>query len=257
MLKVLIIEDEIPAQKKLESYLSKIESPIQVVNKISTVTELISFLERPEPTDLIFSDIELRDGNVFEAYQKYPTEVPIIFATAYDTFWMQAFETSGIAYLLKPYTFERFEQAFGKYLQLQRTLSAQQKDLFNQLTTLLKGHTQTARQFKEFVSVKSGNSIYFLQIAEILFIRADQGVLYAFDCSGKKHLLNQTSLKQLEEEMLNPDHFFKINRSEIVHKRYIEELSRYTKNSLSIKISQYHLITSERSTAAFNKWLGL
>jgi DNA-binding LytR/AlgR family response regulator len=135
----------------------------------------------------------LRDGNVFEAYEQFPTGIPIIFATAYDAFWMKAFENSGIAYLLKPYTFESFHKAFNKYLKLKHILNTPQNDFFNNLNNLLKGQPEALPAYKDFIAVKSGTAIYFLQVADIVVITADSGVAYAYDCHHKKHLLNQNS----------------------------------------------------------------
>ena len=123
MIKVVLIEDEIPAKKKLKSYLAKLDSTIEIVKETDTVQDTLAFLQTQPQIDLIFSDIELRDGNVFEAYQQIHPDCPIIFATAYDQFWMNAFETSGIEYLLKPYTFtasKKLEQIPRTHQQSQR-----------------------------------------------------------------------------------------------------------------------------------------
>ena len=108
MLKIVILEDEAPARKKLKTFLQKIEESNEVVKELETIQEALTFFQTKPKIDLILSDIELRDGNVFEIYNQVKIDAPIIFLTAYDNFWMNAFETNGIAYLIKPFSFSRF-----------------------------------------------------------------------------------------------------------------------------------------------------
>ena len=257
MLKVIIIEDEIPAQNKLVRLLEKVAPDALVIDKIDNVAELSSRLKDGLLADLIISDIELRDGQVFEAYQQYPTTVPIIFATAYDSFWMEAFEGSGIAYLLKPFSLDNFQKAFAKFMSLREQMVPSQQQLFEQLSHLVHSSHKPKKNYKDYLSIKSGTSVYFLKVDEIVFLKAEEGLIYAFDRAGKKHILNQSSLKVLLEESLDPDEFFKINRSEVLQRKYIEQIDRYGKHTVAIKLLHHQLITSERTTAAFHKWLDL
>jgi two-component SAPR family response regulator len=94
------------------------------VAELETVLEAKSLLTQTHEIDLIFSDIELRDGNVFEVYKDLSINCPIIFATAYNEFLVKAFEANGIEYLLKPYSFERFSNAWDKFIRLKGNLPA-------------------------------------------------------------------------------------------------------------------------------------
>ncbi|MCT4698899.1 LytR/AlgR family response regulator transcription factor [Tenacibaculum haliotis] len=256
MLKIVIIEDEVPARKKLKNYLDKIEVSYKIVKEIETTKETLSFFETNPDVDLIFSDIELRDGNVFEIYNQIKINAPIIFISAYDTFWMNAFETSGIEYLLKPYSFARFEKAWYKYMSLKNKMEIKQTDIFNKLDAYYQSKLELKPVYKDFIPVKSNNGIYFLKVENIVFIQSDYGVLFAYDSANKKHLLNQTSLKEIHE-IFNPTLFFKINRSEIVNRVFIEKINRYTKNTVAIQLKSHSLKTSQKNTAAFNSWMGI
>lgn len=257
MIKILIIEDEAPASKKLISFLEKSMHQFEVIDVLETVEAVKIFFQNDNLPDLIYSDIELRDGNLFEFLMEEHIEVPIIFTTAYNQFWMNAFETSGIEYLLKPYSFARFEKALSKYLSLRNTKSlTDNKDLIAKLDALYKQQEQKINTYKEHLAVKSKGEIYFLKIREVMFFQADNGVICAMDSKGKKHILNQTSLMALEE-LLNPEDFFKINRGEIVNRHFIDKIARYTKNTVAISLGAFSLKTSQSQTASFNKWLGL
>jgi len=256
MIKVVIIEDEAPARKKLKKHLERIDQSVSIVKEIETVEETKSFFESSCKIDLIFSDIELRDGNVFEAFEQQEVLVPIIFSTAYDQFWMSAFETNGIEYLLKPYSFSRFEKAWNKYILMKNSFTNNQDDIIKKLDTYYRNQQESKPIYKEYIPVKSKSSIYFLKVEDITIIKADYGVVFAFDSSNKKHTLNQNSLKEIQD-LFNPTIFFKINRSELVNRHYIEKIERYTKNTIAIHIKKHCLKTSQATTAAFNSWIGL
>lgn len=259
MIKVVLIEDEAPARKKLKNYLEKTGASAEIIKEIETVDETLTFFQNNTVNvDLIFSDIELRDGNVFEVYTTTNISCPIIFTTAYNQFWMNAFETNGIEYLLKPFSYDRFYKAWMKYCSLKNKFEENDHSIFEKLENYYQKRNVETSSKKEYIPVKSVYEIYFLKVKDIAFFRADYGVIYAFDLNSKRHLLNQTSLKEIEE-MIDLNVFFKINRSEFVNRNFIEKIARYNKNTLSISIqSQTNILkTSQSKTAAFNSWLGL
>ena len=253
MIKILIIEDEIPSRKKLKRFIEKLDTATEVVAEIDTVETAIDFLKNNK-VDLIFSDIELLDGNAFEIYQQVPVSCPIIFSTAYDQFWMNAFESNGIAYLLKPYSKEQFQKAWDKFLLFQNS-PLSDSNLISNLTKLLEQNF-AEKSFKKRFTVRTNHGIYFLDTENITFLEANQGVVFAFDFTGKKHILTESSIKEIEE-LLNPLDFFRINRSELVHKQHIEKIERYAKNTLAIKVkgNETYLSTSQTNTHAFREWL--
>ena len=253
MIKILIIEDEIPARKKLKRFLEELDSTTKVVAEIDNIVLAIAFLKSTS-VDLIFSDIELLDGTAFEIYKEVSISCPIIFTTAYDQFWMNAFETNGIAYLLKPFSKERFLQAWDKFL-LFRNSPSEENIQLNKLSKLIEENL-TKQSYKKRFTVHTKGGFFFLDIENITFFGANEGVIFAFDTTGKKHLLNEATLKEIEEQVDSLD-FFRINRSELISTHHIEKVDRYTKNILAVKMksSSTHLKTSQSNTAAFREWI--
>jgi DNA-binding LytR/AlgR family response regulator len=253
MIKILIIEDEIPARKKLKRFIEEVNSSTEIIAELDTVQSAVDFLKNHQ-SDVIFSDIELLDGNAFEIYQQISVSCPIIFTTAYDQFWMDAFDVNGIAYLLKPFSKERFLKAWDKFILLGNSTTKEENAIVN-LTKLFQQNF-TEKQYKKRFSINMNQGIYFLETENILFFEANEGVIFAYDTKGKKHLLTESTLKEIEEQ-LNPLDFFRINRSEFVHKTYIEKIDRYNKNTLAIKLKGFetYLKTSQNNTAAFREWV--
>ena len=253
MIKILIIEDEIPARKKIKRFIEEQDIPTEVIAEIDTVAIAVEFI-RNTHVDLIFSDIELLDGNAFEIYKQVSVLCPIIFTTAYDRFWMDAFESNGIAYLLKPFSKERFQKAWDKFLLFGNSKNDETK-LLTDLTKLIEQNFKEKSCKKRF-TIHTHQGIYFLDTKNITFFEASEGVVFAHDITGKKHLLSESTLKEIEEQ-LNPSDFFRINRSELIIKQHIEKIERYTKNTLTVKMKEHpdYLKTSQSNTAAFRSWI--
>src|SRR5258706_4783300 len=123
-LRVLIIEDEVPAAEKLERYLLKYSASISVVAKIQSVKQAVEWLgAKQNEIDLIFMDIQLLDGQSFDIFQQVKIEKPVIFITAYNEFALDAFKVKGIDYLLKPVSFNDLSASLQKLEQLRSQLN--------------------------------------------------------------------------------------------------------------------------------------
>ena len=96
----LIIEDEIPAGKRLEKLL--IQKGFTVLSIVVSVKNAVKWFQQNSQPEFIFIDIKLRDGNSFEILDKEEVHSKIIFTTAYDEFALKAFDYNAIDYLLKP-----------------------------------------------------------------------------------------------------------------------------------------------------------
>lgn len=255
--KILIIEDEPLAQKKITRLLTEVAENIDIVATITSNKELTEFLQRDPDIDVIFSDIELTDGPVFNTYQTLTPKCPIIFITAYNDYMMEAFDTTGIAYLLKPFNKVKLEKAWQKFINLQqlgnKEALPQLEDLLAKISKPDNNQTKLDR-----IAIKAVDNIYFLDVDNIVFVKADGGVICAFCKDNKRHYINESSLQSFEDK-LNNDQFFRISRSELVHKQYVEKLERYCKNTYAVYLygQTTPLKTSQSKTAEFSKWIGL
>jgi DNA-binding LytR/AlgR family response regulator len=253
MMKIVIIEDEIPAREKLKRFIKELQIPVEIAAEINSVEAAVAFLKTTE-VDLIISDIELQDGNAFDIYQQVSLSCPIIFTTAYDQFWMNAFESNGIDYLMKPFSKDRFQKAWSKFLSLRNSVP-DKTNFLNNLTKLI-DQTFAEKKYKKRFTVHTHHGLYFLDIENVVFFEANDGVIFAFDNMGKKHLLNYATLKELEP-LLSPSDFFRINRNQLISKQHIEKIERFTKNILAIKMKgykEYHK-TSQSNTSILRKWI--
>ena len=261
MYNVVIIEDEPLARKKLQRLLTLLPDKVNVLAELASVEEVNTYLaqvtEATKP-DLIFSDIELSDGNVFSCYQQQMPPCPIIFITAYDQFMLPAFDSFGIAYVLKPYNEAKLIQAWDKFCAL--SARRQPGNQLAELQALLQAlpAQQTKVDYPSRIAIRQQQHIYFLELRNLVYLQADGSLVMAFDNDGKRHYLPYTSLSAAEQA-LDPTQFFRINRSEMVQSSYIDKLERYCKNTLSVYLKPLNvqLKTSQSRTTAFTRWLGI
>src|ERR1041385_3379812 len=101
-MKILIVEDEIPALENLKMCIAGADSSIQIVGTARSVSETITWLQNNPSPDLILMDIQLSDGLCFHIFSEHSVQCPVIFTTAYDKYMIDAFEYNCIDYLLKP-----------------------------------------------------------------------------------------------------------------------------------------------------------
>ena len=256
---ILILEDEEPAARQLTLLLAQAghATPPPVLR---SVEKALAWLQTNEPPDLILSDIELLDGNVFSLYEQFPVACPVIFTTAYDEFLLAAFRGNGIAYLLKPFTLGQLQAALAKYERLRTSLAHAPPsapnlppDVVRELTQALRQHSQPA--YKQRFSVRMRNGFYLLQTADIAYLQADEGVTFAVDGAGGRYPLSGT-LAELERQ-LDPSRFGRLNRSELVNVAFIERAEPYFNNRLAVKLRTpgITLTTSAAQTPNFRRWL--
>ena len=117
-MKVLIIEDENAAARRLEKLLTELDADILVLQKIDTVELAVAWLQSNPQPDLIFLDIHLADGSSFDIFEHVNVTCPVIFTTAYDEYALQAFKVNAVDYLLKPIKSSELATALAKYKQV-------------------------------------------------------------------------------------------------------------------------------------------
>ena len=260
----LLLEDEPLAIRRTRGYLDRYGQGLQEVGWCQSVADAVAWLDDNPAPELIISDIELLDGNVFGLYEQRPQQAPIIFATAYDQFLLKAFETNGVGYLLKPYSYEQFAAAIDKVRALielgqsNATPPGPSPALDpTALAALRHALTQQTVSYRERFTVKRTSGITLLLVEDTAMLLSEDKVTFAVDAQGKRHPLGQT-LNALEAN-LDPRKWFRVNRGELVHMPYIERLEPYGRDRLAIHlrgIKGHAAITSRERTPELRKWIG-
>lgn len=101
-MKIVIIEDEAYAARRLENLIAEYHPSCKVVAWLESVQDSIEWFNNHPQPDLIFLDIHLEDDISLAIFKKVTVTCPVIFTTATDELAVKAFQTKGIDYLHKP-----------------------------------------------------------------------------------------------------------------------------------------------------------
>jgi two-component system, LytTR family, response regulator LytT len=256
---ITILEDEPLAAQHLLDLLKSQLPEATLHGPLRSVQEATAFFNTHPLPDLVFSDIELLDGNVFALFERVSITCPVIFTTAYDQFLLRAFQGNGIAYLLKPFDGPQVSAALAKYETLKATFTTETTAtpalpvaVLQQLREALQP-TQT--QYRQRFTVKLRQGIVLLKTEDIVCLQTDDSLVFAYDTTGRKYPLNGT-LTDLESQ-LNPTQFFRINRSDVVNIRHIERIEPYGGDRLAVRLlgQAQALVASNTRTPELRKWL--
>lgn len=247
---VIIIEDEKPAAEKLKKALQQLNQHIEVIAVSNSIADSARLLRQQQP-DLIFMDIELTDGLSFEIFEKIPITCPVIFTTAYDDYWQNAFEYNSIDYLLKPVKQEKLEAALKKYALLK-------KHFAGNFQHLMQWHQEENKTgYKKRFLVKRGVDYIAIKTDDIAYCYATHKLVCMVNNENHKFLLDK-SLADLEKE-LNPVQFHRVNRKYLININAVKRIRSFAKGKLLIDIHpavDEEVIVSNENTATFKEWLG-
>jgi DNA-binding LytR/AlgR family response regulator len=251
-MRVLIVEDETPAAEKLERYLQKYSATIKVIDKLPSVQEAVEWLaNRQHEVDLIFMDIQLKDGLSFQIFQSVKIIKPVVFITAYNEYALDAFKVNGIDYLLKPVTFTDLSaslkklESLSEQLQWSETRSEQVATIFE----------QPSKTYKNRFMVKLGDHIRSITSDQISLFFADGRDVYLITNQLRKFIIDYT-LESLEE-VLDPKIFYRVNRSYILNISAIQDVIVYSNSRLKITPNikwEGEIIVSREKVSEFKEW---
>ncbi|MFL0353673.1 LytTR family DNA-binding domain-containing protein [Xanthomarina sp. GH4-25] len=253
-MKVIIIEDEKPSARRLQRMLDKMG--VQAETMLHSVEESVTWFQENEHPDLIFLDIQLSDGLSFEIFDLVEVKSSIIFTTAYDEYALQAFKLNSVDYLLKPIDAEEMEQALNKFNSNHKSNQPITLNFDDIKKLLINPIEREEKEYKKRFSIKVGQHLKLISIENIECIYSENKGTYLYTNDGRSYLIDIT-LEQLESE-LNPDLFFRVNRTFYVHINAIKDMISYTNSRLQIKLHTYNeqeVIVARERVKDFKAWL--
>jgi DNA-binding LytR/AlgR family response regulator len=202
-MKVLIIDDEPIARQIVHQFCSQI-AEIEVVAEAGDAIEAQQILEK-EHIDLMFLDINMPRINGLDFLKMLDIRPQVILTTAYNEFALDAFDIGVTDYLLKPFSFERFEKAVQRALQ-QAQSTEKEVEINSQSPN------------NPFFILKSETKIYKINKEEILFCEV-QGNISKVILKDRKIEVYLPFYKLIEQ--LPCPEFVRIHRSFLVNKHFV------------------------------------
>lgn len=249
-MKILIIEDENLAARRLIKLVKDLLPEAEIFGNLDTIVASVEWLKNNQEPDLIFLDIQLADGISFEIFERIKISSPIIFCTAFDQYAIKAFKLNSIDYLLKPIDPEELGHAISKF----RSGKKVPLISFDQIKSLLQ---PVQKVYKNRFLVKLGERIQTADIQEIGFFYSEDKVTLLQTRGGKKYIIDYT-LDEVEE-MIDPELFFRLNRKYISAIHAIKEVFTYSNSRLKIHLENCNdndILISRERMGPFKSWLG-
>jgi DNA-binding LytR/AlgR family response regulator len=253
-MKVLIIEDEAPAARRLQVLLAECDPSIQVIAVIDSIEDTVAWLNSYPHPELIFMDIMLADGQSFEIFEQVEVRAPIIFTTAYDEYAIRAFKVNSIDYLLKPIEPMLLAQALNKY----RFISQSPGNIREVMESLL-NHTKgadTRLAFKSRFLIRSGAQFISVESSEVAWFSFEDKLTFLYTTKQKRYILDHT-LDELEK-LIDPYLFFRLNRQYITSFNAIRSVHNYFNGKLKVYLTpemENGIVVSKEKAHYLKLWL--
>ena len=245
-MKAIIIEDELPSARRLERLLSDFN--IEILVTLNSVKSSVLWFQKNEHPNIIFLDVQLSDGLCFEIFNQVEINSKIIFTTAFSNYSIKAFDYNSISYLLKPINKQKLAVAIEKATNFHKkeTDFKQFKKLFS---------NSNIENYKESFTVKVGSKIKIIDAKDICCFYSFENASY-LKTNSSNYIINY-SLTRLES-YLNPEQFYRVNRTFIVHINAIKDIISYSNSRLKLMLQSYketEIIVSRERVKDFKSWI--
>ncbi|WP_421875839.1 LytR/AlgR family response regulator transcription factor [Marinoscillum sp.] len=251
-IKVVIIEDEAPAFRRLQKILEEVTPDVELLEVLDSVESAVEWIrDNPKP-DLFFMDIQLSDGLSFEIFDQVVISSPVIFTTAFDEYMLKAFKVNSVDYLLKPIKKEDLAFSMEKYKQMRSMFTSGDINL----NEIVKQIRLDASDYKSRFLIRQGDKMIAVEVDQIAYFQTRNGVVHLTTQGDRTFLMDQ-SLDELEQS-LNPVKFYRANRQFIVSFAAIEAIHKYHKGKLLVQVlpaSKDEIVVSAEKATKFKSWM--
>jgi DNA-binding LytR/AlgR family response regulator len=200
MIKAIALDDEPPALDILQSFCNKIEY-VDLQKTFTKSEEAFKYLKK-YPVDLLFLDINMPSISGIDFFKNLPHKTMVIFTTAYSEYAVEGFTLSATDYILKPFSFSRFQQAVEK--------------AFSQW----KLQNQDPEQL--YLFIRADYSLIKILFSDILYIEGLDDYV-KIHIQNQKTIVARMTLKAILQKLPVPE-FIRVHRSFIVPISKIEKV---------------------------------
>lgn len=241
-MQIAIIDDEQHARALIRRTLEEhYDQEVSIILEADSVQQGKALLEN-EALDLLFLDIQLKDGTGFDLLDQFADlDCTLVFVTAFNHFALRAFDFFAFGYLVKPYQKSDLIRVIDRYL---NDRSAGNPKFTKELM-----EAYNARKLHK-IAINELEGFRLLDIDTILYLRSDNNYTEFFTADGSQFWCSKTL--KIYEKLLLPEGFFRVHRSFLVNLNFVEGYSNKDGGSVIMK-NQKQLPISRRKLAAFRQ----
>jgi DNA-binding LytR/AlgR family response regulator len=253
-MKILIIEDEAQAAWNLRESIQRLRQEADIIGTVDSVMEVVHWFQTAEQPDLIFSDIQLGDGTVFDAFQQIPISCPVIFCTAYDEYFLKAFQSNGIDYLLKPVDDKELKRSFDKIEMIHRSLVGGSQE--QALEKIMHRVLTQKRQYKSNFLFFHRDKLIPVSITQIAYFKVSETSSDVGLLDGRTYHHN-FKLDYLTS-VLDTSLFYRVSRQYLIHISAIDNIEYYDERKLLVHLKapcMEKIVVSKAKASQFLQWI--
>jgi two-component system LytT family response regulator len=234
----LIVDDEPFARASLRALLEREPEAIAIF-EARNGHEAASII-RGERPDVVFLDVQMPDMNGFDVVRQVGAAAmpDVIFVTAHDRFAIQAFEINALDYLLKPVAEERFAEALNR-TRRQKRRGDDSERIVSLLQTLASPPKTLTR-----MAVRSAGKTTFVNLEDVRWIQGAANYVQLHTATTQ-HFAQATIQSLLE--LLDPEVFVRIHRSNIVNVRHVNQIETGTHGEYVFTLNNGARVHSSRT----------
>lgn len=210
MIKAIIVEDEASLRTLIKKFVTEVDEEISIVADEDNINDAEKAIRNHQP-DIIFLDIVLPGGNAFDLLERLGAiHSEVIFITAYDKYFLDAFKHAAIGYLLKPV--DKKELAIAIENAKKRIANKRQNEHVASLLNYLK--RQNSNDQVEKIGVPTQDGFIFLAPDEVIRCEGYNAYTKLYLGDGT-HIISSYNLAQFRK-ILPEDYFFQVHKSHII-----------------------------------------
>jgi two-component system LytT family response regulator len=235
MIRVLIVDDEPPARRKVRRFLER-DPEIGEIQEAGSGKDAIAALETWAP-NLVFLDVQMPDLDGFGVLSAVPEphDFHVVFLTAHQQHALRAFDAEALDYLLKPVDPERFERSLERAKE--------------QIALRERSREKSPRSFSKRLLVQHNGREIFVPVEAIDWVDADGNYVH-LHAASEAYIVRST-LDNLSRQ-LDPDQFVRINRSQLINLERVREMQPWFHGERRIVLKDGRELTwTRRFRAAF------
>lgn len=208
-MRVMVVDDEELALARLQRLIKE-----EGITEIDAFSDPLQALQNATKNryDVVFLDISMPNMSGLELANKILDIEPstfIIFQSAYDEYALEAFESGGVGYLLKPIDNSKIKSALTKVEQFKNTQTTTTKRLMG----------------------KCYNKLYLINIEDIYYIKADLDEVIVRIKEADVYV--KKKIGELDT-LLKNQNFFRVHRSYIANVDKIKSMESVEQSKLQI-----------------------
>ncbi len=210
---VLIVDEEKDAGSVLKKMISQYLPHLKVLGQTYSVHEAFHAIINQKP-DLVFLEIELKDGNGFDLLEKIKNPAfQVIFTTSYYEYALKAFKFNAVDYLLKPLFADLLIEAVKR---AENRIHANQE--LRQFA--FKENYRPEKDLGKIV-LPSAEGLTVISLRNVVRIEAEACYSTFFTIPQGQSVVSRT-IKYFEE-ILPKDTFFRIHSSHIINIDFVKK----------------------------------